>query len=84
MKQGAKDGKKASKELASLLKAWMKADLDPTSGRAEFDQMLGEALPIRSAAAESFLDVVFEVRDQMTAEQWEAAFGEVLGGEPEL
>ena len=37
MKQGAKTGKKASKEVASLMKTWLKADLDPTSGRAEFD-----------------------------------------------
>ena len=31
MKQGAKSGKKASKELASLMKAWQKADLDPAN-----------------------------------------------------
>jgi hypothetical protein len=81
MKQGVKAGKKASKELASLFKSWQKADLDPATGRAEFDQMLVEAGVVRSKAQESFLDIVFEIRDQVTAEQWEAAFGDFLGGE---
>ena len=83
MKQGAKSGQKDSKKLASLMKAWLKADLDPASGRAEFDQMFAQAQSLRSETQKSFLDVVYAIRDKVTAEQWEAAFGEFLGGERE-
>ena len=83
MKQGRKSGQKASKELASLMKAWLKADLDPASGRVEFDQMFAEARSLRLETHETFLDVVFEIRDQVTAEQWETAFSGTLGGERE-
>lgn len=83
MKQGAKEGKKASKELASLLKGWLKEDLEPATGRGEFDRLLVEAEKVRSAAKTSFLDVIFQLRDELTAEQWETAFGESLDGESE-
>jgi hypothetical protein len=81
MKQGAKSGQKDAKELAKLMKSWLKADLDPASGRAEFDQMFAEAQSLRSEAQESFLDVVFAIQEKVTAEQWEAAFSKALDGE---
>jgi len=82
MKSGAKEAKKFSKELASVLKAWLKEDRDPAAGRDEFDRSLAKAQLIRSAAQASFLDSAFEIKDAVTAKQWDAAFERAPGDEP--
>jgi len=60
------------KKGGDLTKSWRKIDADHDSGRGELEPMLREADEYRSAALQAFADSIVEVREQVTAEEWEA------------
>ena len=72
MKRAQKRLDGTAKQGRALVKRWRKIDDDPDSGRAELEPMLREADAYRSEALKAFADSIFEMREQITAEEWEA------------
>ena len=60
------------KKGGDLTKSWQKIDADRNSGRGELEPMFREADEYRSDALQAFADSIFEMREQVTAEEWEA------------
>ena len=56
----------------NLTKSWRKIDTDRDSERAEFEPLLREADEYPSDTLQAFADSIFEMREQVTAEEWEA------------
>ena len=72
MKGAQKRFDRTAKQSRGLIKSWRKIDNDHDSGRAELEPMLREAVDYRSEALKTFVDTIFELRAQLTAEEWEA------------
>jgi uncharacterized protein YoxC len=70
----------AAKQSRGLIKRWRKMDADVDSGRAELEPMLSEAVEYRSEALKAFADSIFEMRKQLTAEEWAALYPGVEHG----
>jgi hypothetical protein len=51
-------------------------DADPDASEDEYQAVLDELWTDREAVAGQYVDVVFEMRSQMTREEWEAVFGD--------
>ncbi len=75
MKSAQKSINGSVKEIRGVVKRWKKIDADPGSGRAELEPLLRESTEIRSDALRAYTDSLFEMREQMTAEEWEAVYG---------
>ena len=63
---------RTAEQSRGLVTRWRKIDNDHDSGRAELEPMLREAAEYRSEALKTFADSIFELRAQLTAEEWEA------------
>jgi len=72
MKRAQKSFDGTAKQSRRLIKSWRKIDDDPHSGHPELEPMLREADEYRSEALKSFADSIFELRAQLTAEEWDA------------
>ena len=70
----------AAKQSRGLAKRWRKIDADLDSGRAELEPMLSEAVEYRSEALKAFADSIFEMREQVAAEEWAALYRDVKHG----
>jgi hypothetical protein len=70
MKRAQKDMDAQVKEIEDLVKRWQKIDRDHNSGRAELEPLLEESRAIRAAAQKAFTESIFEIRGQLTEQEW--------------
>ena len=70
MKAAQKELDQTSKQLREVVKRWGQLDADKGAGREALEPLLGEAREIQLDAAQAFVDSVFEMRSQLTEEEW--------------
>lgn len=70
MKRAQKELEAQVDEINDLVKRWKKVDSDHSSGRAELEPLLEESRAVRAAAQEAFLETIFEIRGQVTKQEW--------------
>ena len=70
MKAAQKELDQTSKQLQDVVKRWGQLDADKSAGRETLEPLLGEARQIQLDAAQAFVDSVFEMRSQLTEEEW--------------
>ena len=70
MKAAQKELDQTSKQLQDVVKRWGQLDADKSAGRETLEPLLGEAREIQLDAAQAFVDSVFEMRSQLTEEEW--------------
>ena len=70
MKAAQKELDQTSKQLREVVKRWGQLDADKGADREALEPLLGEAREIQLDAAQAFVDSVFEMRSQLTEEEW--------------
>ena len=55
-------------------KAWMKADLDPSTGPETFEELLRDVEGDRLWAQKAGVDALFAMKSQMSRAEWDALF----------
>ena len=66
----------ALKNLSKDLEAWSKADKDHSVGSGALKAALEKSSDERKKSQEEFLDALFEIKSNMTKEQWDAVLKE--------
>lgn len=72
LKQGQKELERAGKELERLVKDFGKADADQAAGLDRLTPFLERASEQRRAEQKLTLDRLFELRQSLTPEEWQA------------
>lgn len=74
MKSAQKSFNDTSKQIGKLIKSFKKIDSDHDAGRAELEPLLRQGDQVRVEAQKVLIDAIFEMRQQMTPEEWSAVY----------
>ena len=83
MKSASKSLNKVAKDGRKRFKEWSKTDSDHSTGAAELQPLVDGANEYRAQAGKIFIDGIFEMREHMTAEEWDSAIKARLDGAPD-